>query len=316
MIAGTRSACAAIASCVELEQYVHCRNCPVYSAAALTLLDRELPPEHLAEWTAHFAGRKKLEEPDTHSAIIFRIASEWFALSTLALDEVAEPRTIHSLPHLRSSIVLGLVNVRGELLICVSLAKMLRLGETTSVDAERKTLQHQAPGGHPPQRRTSGVSRRRGSEHPSLPSARLEVGAGHDCESRGRLHQCPVAAAGQDRRLPRRSAAHSGAGQDRRMTATDLSQLSMHELFRAEAENQTQAIDCGPAGIGAQSDCGRPPGGLHAHRALAQRRSAHRRYRRWRDFGSRDGGLFRRRPAGPHRTRPESRSIGCCRAWI
>jgi chemotaxis-related protein WspD len=125
-------------SCVELEQYVHCRNCPVYSAAALTLLDREHPPEHLAEWTAHFAGRKKLEEPDTHSAIIFRIASEWFALPTAALDEVAEPHTIHSLPHLRSSVVLGLVNVRGELLICVSLAKMLRLGETTSVDAERK----------------------------------------------------------------------------------------------------------------------------------------------------------------------------------
>ena len=125
-------------SCVELEPHVHCRNCPVYSAAALTLLDREYPPEHLSEWTAHFAGRKKLEQPDAHSAIIFRIASEWFALPTSALDEVAEPRTIHSLPHLRSSVVLGLVNVRGELLICVSLAKMLRLGEPTSVDAERK----------------------------------------------------------------------------------------------------------------------------------------------------------------------------------
>ena len=125
-------------SCAELKHYVHCRNCPVYSAAALTLLDRELPPEHLSEWTAHFAEREKLEEPDTHSAVIFRIASEWFALPTLALDEVAEPRTIHSLPHLRSSIALGLVNVRGELLICVSLAKFLRLGAMTAVDAERK----------------------------------------------------------------------------------------------------------------------------------------------------------------------------------
>jgi chemotaxis-related protein WspD len=125
-------------SCVELEPHVHCRNCPVYATAALTLLDREHSPEHLSERTIHFAGRKKLEEPDIHSAIIFRIASEWFALPTSALDEVAEPRTIHSLPHLRSSVVLGLVNVRGELLICVSLAKMLRLAETTSVDAARK----------------------------------------------------------------------------------------------------------------------------------------------------------------------------------
>jgi len=126
------------ASCVELEQHVHCRNCPVYSAAALTLLDRDLPGEHLTDWTAHFARGRKLEEPDTHSAIIFRIASEWFALPTVAVEEVAEPRAIHSLPHLRSGIVLGLVNVRGELLVCVSLAKMLRIGEVIPVDPERQ----------------------------------------------------------------------------------------------------------------------------------------------------------------------------------
>ena len=34
-------------------------------------------------------------------------------------------RLIHSLPHRRQGIVLGLVNVRGELLICVSLARLL-----------------------------------------------------------------------------------------------------------------------------------------------------------------------------------------------
>ncbi len=126
------------ASCAELKRHVHCRNCPTYSAAALTLLDRDLPAEHLSDWTAHFAQAKKVEEPDIHSAIIFRIASEWFALPALAFDEVAEQRTIHSLPHLRSGIVLGLVNVRGELLICVSLAKMLRLGEAAASDPERE----------------------------------------------------------------------------------------------------------------------------------------------------------------------------------
>jgi chemotaxis-related protein WspD len=126
------------ASCVELKQHVHCRNCPTYSAAALALLDRDLPADHFSDWTAHFARPGKLEEPDTHSAIIFRIASEWFALTTVAVDEVAEPRTIHSLPHLRSGIVLGLVNVRGELLVCVSLAKILRVGEATTANAERQ----------------------------------------------------------------------------------------------------------------------------------------------------------------------------------
>jgi chemotaxis-related protein WspD len=37
---------------------------------------------------------------------------------------------------LRSGIVLGLVNIRGELLVCVSLAKMIRLGEITTTNAE------------------------------------------------------------------------------------------------------------------------------------------------------------------------------------
>ena len=34
-------------SCPELERHAHCRNCPVYSAAAAQLLDAELPAGHL-----------------------------------------------------------------------------------------------------------------------------------------------------------------------------------------------------------------------------------------------------------------------------
>ena len=126
------------ASCAELKQHIHCRNCPAYSAAASTLFDRALPTTHLSDWTAHFAERRQVEEPDSHSAIIFRIESEWYALPTCALDEVAAPRKVHSLPHLRSGIVLGLVNVRGELVVCVSLARMLRIGDVGSSESQRQ----------------------------------------------------------------------------------------------------------------------------------------------------------------------------------
>ena len=44
---------------------------------------------------------------------------------TEAFQEVAENRRIHSLPHRRSGVVLGLVNVRGELLICVGLDRLI-----------------------------------------------------------------------------------------------------------------------------------------------------------------------------------------------
>lgn len=116
-------------SCPELSQHAHCRNCPVYSAAAADLLNRDPPPGYLADRTRHFEQADALDESEISSAIVFRIGPEWFALSTLAFDEVADQRAIHTLPHRRGGGVLGLVNIRGELLICLSLAKIMGLEE-------------------------------------------------------------------------------------------------------------------------------------------------------------------------------------------
>ena len=114
-------------SCVELERHVHCRNCPVYSAAAAQLLEADLPAGHMAEWTGHFSGERTLEEAGTHSVVIFRIGAEWLALPTAVFKEMATTRAVHALPHRRGGLVLGLVNVRGALLVCVSLGDLLGL---------------------------------------------------------------------------------------------------------------------------------------------------------------------------------------------
>ncbi|HMP82698.1 MAG TPA: chemotaxis protein CheW, partial [Verrucomicrobiota bacterium] len=123
-------------SCRELVKFVHCRNCPVYSAAGLQLLDRPLPPGYRREWTEHFARVKKLGTPARTSVLIFRVASEWVALPTTAFQEIAEHRAMHSLPHRRGKIVLGLVNIRGELTICVSLARTL--GMEDEIEHQKK----------------------------------------------------------------------------------------------------------------------------------------------------------------------------------
>ncbi len=119
------------ASCRELLRYVHCRNCPVYSAAAVQLLDRPLSDDYRREWTVHFAQEKKLipQSGTKTSVVIFRLVSEWLALPTQAFQEVAVCRALHTLPHRRRGIVLGLVNVRGELLVCASLGRLLGLSE-------------------------------------------------------------------------------------------------------------------------------------------------------------------------------------------
>jgi chemotaxis-related protein WspD len=110
-------------SCVELPRHSHCRNCPRFSQAAAVLLDRDLPVDHDAlpvtrpdEDAGHGLGE---------SLMVFRLGAEWFALPTLVLDEIILWRPIHSLPHRGHSGLLGLVNVRGELVICVSLAQLL-----------------------------------------------------------------------------------------------------------------------------------------------------------------------------------------------
>jgi chemotaxis-related protein WspD len=112
-------------SCAELQQYVHCRNCPGYAEAGMKLLDRELPPGYREEWTRRFAEVKAVVAAKTESVIIFRAGNESLALPTRVFQEVAERRVIRSLPFPRSGSLLGLANVRGELLVCLSLEHLL-----------------------------------------------------------------------------------------------------------------------------------------------------------------------------------------------
>jgi chemotaxis-related protein WspD len=112
-------------SCSALEAHVHCRNCPVYSSAAAHLLDGEPPPGYVQDWTEQARRGKGAAERHALSVVLFRLGAEWLALPTGVLTEIASPRPIHSLPHRRSNVVLGLANVRGALLACVSLRDLL-----------------------------------------------------------------------------------------------------------------------------------------------------------------------------------------------
>lgn len=128
-------------SCSELQKVIHCRNCPVYSAAALKLIDRPLPPNYRAEWTRHFAKERRSPEAGDASVILFRIQNDWLALPTQCFQEVAEARSIHSLPHRRTGFVLGLANVRGELVVCISIGHLLQIEETPSLAELRLNYQ-------------------------------------------------------------------------------------------------------------------------------------------------------------------------------
>lgn len=117
-------------SCPLLTEHIHCRNCSVYSAAATRLLDR---------YALQQDDRDLVHAPVdvdvvTRSLLMFRLGEEWLALTTRSLVEVAPLQAIHSLPHQRSRALLGVANVRGALVACLSLVELLGLepGPTTA----------------------------------------------------------------------------------------------------------------------------------------------------------------------------------------
>jgi chemotaxis-related protein WspD len=95
--------------------------------SAAHLLDREVSEESLRESTAHVSAKKNVVELGTKSVVIFRIATEWLALPTDAVQEISELCTLRRLPDDRRGILKGLVNVRGDLLLCVALEVILGL---------------------------------------------------------------------------------------------------------------------------------------------------------------------------------------------
>lgn len=120
------------ATCAELQAHIHCRNCQVYSAAARRLLDVPLPEDHLRQWTEHFAAPRREPEHNEESVLIFRCGDEWLAVPTGLCAEVTAHRTIHTLPHRRNPAVLGLTNIRGELVVCLSLSTLLGTSTTSA----------------------------------------------------------------------------------------------------------------------------------------------------------------------------------------
>jgi chemotaxis-related protein WspD len=116
-------------SCPLLIEHIHCRNCAVYSAAATRLLDRyALQQDDRAQ-----ASIAVETDVLTRSLLMFRLGEEWLALATRSLVEVAPMQAIHSLPHQRSRALLGVANVRGALVACLSLVELLGLEATTGV---------------------------------------------------------------------------------------------------------------------------------------------------------------------------------------
>lgn len=125
-------------SCGELVTVMHCHDCPVYAQAGDSLLEREPPPNYLDEWIKILAEtpvdheETEGDEPiirtaEAISVVIFRLGDERLALPVRILQEITHPCVIQPLPHRSNKLFLGLVNIRGETLLCASLSHLLNV---------------------------------------------------------------------------------------------------------------------------------------------------------------------------------------------
>ncbi len=126
--------------CPELATFIHCRNCPVHAAAARSFFDRPAPEGYLAGWSQWLAdsgvrdsdneagGNDDNEiyaEDERLSVLIFRLGPEWLAFRTRTIAEVTKTRPVHQVPQRTNDIFRGLVNLQGQVQLCVSLHGLL-----------------------------------------------------------------------------------------------------------------------------------------------------------------------------------------------
>jgi chemotaxis-related protein WspD len=125
-------------SCPRLADVIHCRNCPVFTAAGRELMERPAPAGYAAEWTGFLAGAKVRGAARNLAVLIFRIGDEWLALDATEVTEIAEARPVHRIAHRSGPVLTGLVNIRGQLLLQVSLHGLIGIERPPRRPDERR----------------------------------------------------------------------------------------------------------------------------------------------------------------------------------
>jgi chemotaxis-related protein WspD len=133
-------------SCPELKHLIHCRNCSVYTRTARQVFDRPLPetvqsesrweseviPKDVRKDVRKDIDRSRMQgdrddEMGRNAVAIFRLNQEWFALPALMFQSIVPWVAARPIPYRSNDVLEGLVNVRGELLMCISLSRFLNL---------------------------------------------------------------------------------------------------------------------------------------------------------------------------------------------
>jgi chemotaxis-related protein WspD len=114
----------------------------VFTQAGRNLLERDLPDAYKDEWGQVLLEKKKEEPTGTFPVVTFRIETEWLALPARFFAEIIDTVPIHTVPHRKRPVLKGVVNVHGEIQLCICLGRLIGL-EAEPPENEKAGRRHE-----------------------------------------------------------------------------------------------------------------------------------------------------------------------------
>lgn len=127
-------------SCQLLDQYEHCRSCPIYLYSGRLLFEREAEQKFIKEWTKLYSQEKESDLHNRKSVVMFKIQNEWFAIDTSLFQEAVVNKMIHIVPGRTNKYLYGVVNVNGELFLSIAMESFLGLTRGNDSEMNSKKL--------------------------------------------------------------------------------------------------------------------------------------------------------------------------------
>jgi chemotaxis-related protein WspD len=113
--------------CEKLQQVIHCRNCDVYTKAGRKALEKTPSAQYSTRRTKIYAQPPPAESNKACSVVSFRLGVEWFCLPTQYFQSIENRSAIHSIPRYSNELLLGVVNIKGNLQLCFSVDGLLQV---------------------------------------------------------------------------------------------------------------------------------------------------------------------------------------------
>jgi len=100
---------------------------------------QEIPEDYRQDWTKQIAQSKQEVRRQDKGAMLIRLGDEYVAWPSLSCLTVVSAHQIHAIPHRSHPVLKGLAAMRGQLLPCCSLARLLEI-KTSSVIHEQQLI--------------------------------------------------------------------------------------------------------------------------------------------------------------------------------